>query len=79
MWLHENGLENIRILSFGYDANWGNIMAPKNALGIADFAIQLLDALDLHYTQRGDVFCFVNIDMLIFRHSPFLWHIVWED
>ena len=55
-WLPEkNGLENVRIATFGYDANWSNITAPSNALGIADFAMQLLDALDLHYTEYGDV------------------------
>jgi hypothetical protein len=51
----KNGLENVRIATFGYDANWSDITAPSNALGIADFAMQLLDTLDLHYTKYGDV------------------------
>lgn len=55
-WLPDkNGLENVRIATFGYDANWGNVMAPSNALGVADFAMQLLDSLDLHYSEYGDV------------------------
>jgi hypothetical protein len=46
---------NARISTFGYDANFKNIFATTNALGITDFAGQLLDALDLHYDQYGDV------------------------
>jgi hypothetical protein len=51
----EDNLENLRVSTFGYDANFTNVLAPKNALGIADFAKQLLDALDLHYHRYGDV------------------------
>ena len=55
-WLVEKkGFENVRITTFGYDASWSNIMAPRNALSIAGFANQLLDALDLHYTEHGNV------------------------
>ena len=46
---------NTRISTFGYDANFRNIFAPKNTLDISDFAKQLLDALDLHYDKYGDV------------------------
>jgi hypothetical protein len=54
--LHENdGFANIRVLTFGYDANFRNIFALKNTLDISDFAKQLLDALDLHYDKYGDV------------------------
>jgi hypothetical protein len=54
--LHEDDrLMNARISTFGYDANFNNILAAKNALGIADFASQLLDALDLHYDEYGNV------------------------
>ena len=54
--LHEDDrFANIRVSTFGYDANFGNIFAPKNALDISDFAKQLLDALDLHYEKYGDV------------------------
>ena len=54
--LHEDdGFANVRVLTFGYDANFGNIFAPKNTLDISDFAKQLLDALDLHYDKYGDV------------------------
>jgi len=45
-WLQ--GFENVRILTFGYDANW-SIVAAGSQLGIPDFATQLLEELDLHY------------------------------
>jgi hypothetical protein len=54
-WLQEKkGLENIRISTFGYDANW-DITKRSNALGIPDFASDLLMALKLHYTTVGNV------------------------
>jgi hypothetical protein len=54
-WLQEKkGLENIRISTFGYDANW-DITKRSNALGIPDFASDLLMSLKLHYTSVGDV------------------------
>jgi len=63
MLLHEDdGFANVRVLTlgvrvstFGYDANFGNIFAPKNTLDISDFAKQLLDARDLHYSKYGNV------------------------
>jgi hypothetical protein len=61
--LHEDSrLANARISTFGYDANFKNILAAKNALGIDDFAGQLLDGLDSHYGKYGDV------SPLILRH-----------
>jgi hypothetical protein len=55
-WLQEiKGLENIRISTFGYDANW-DITKRSNALGIPDFASGLLMALNLRYATVGDVF-----------------------
>jgi hypothetical protein len=54
--LHEDdGFANVRVSTFGYDANFGNIFAPKNTLDISDFAKQLLDSLDLHYEKYSDV------------------------
>jgi hypothetical protein len=54
--LHEDdGFTNVRVSTFGYDANFKNIFAPRNTLDISDFAQQLLDALDLHYEKYGDV------------------------
>jgi len=54
--LHQDDrLANTRISIFGYDANFNNILAAQNALGIADFVNQLLDALDLHYNKYGNV------------------------
>lgn len=54
--LHEDDrFANIRISTFGYDADFNNVFAAKNVLGIPDFAKQLLDDLDLHYDKYGDV------------------------
>ena len=44
---------NARILTFGYAANFKNVLAPKNTLGIADFAKQLVHALDLFFDKYG--------------------------
>ena len=54
--LHEDDrFENVRVSTFGYDADFGSIFAPKNTLDISDFAKQLFDVLDLHYDKYGDV------------------------
>ena len=54
--LHEDKrFSNAQILSFGYDATYDIIFAPKNALGIPDFAKQFLDTFDLHYDEYHDV------------------------
>ena len=54
--LHEDDrFANARISTFGYDADFNNIFAAKNVLGIPGFAKQLLDVLDLHYDKYGDV------------------------
>lgn len=42
---------NLRIATFGYNADFKNVFAPGTALGIDDFAKQLLNYLDLHYNQ----------------------------
>jgi len=55
-WLHDdNRFSNVRISTFCYNANFKNVLAPQNALGIADFAKQLLDSLDLHFNKYRDV------------------------
>lgn len=54
--LHEDyRFANVRIATFGYDSAFKNIFTSKHALGISDFAKQLLDSLDLHYDKHGDV------------------------
>ena len=76
--LHEeDGLDNIRILTFGYDADFGNVMKPKNVLEIAGFAKQLLEGLDLHYHKYGDVgsLCYATE----IRHLLYLLRTVWVD
>jgi len=55
-WLHETEeFKNVRISTFGYNANYRNIFGQRNALGIDDFSKQLLDALHLHYERNGYV------------------------
>ena len=55
-WLHEDTrFDYVRISTFGYNANFKNVLAPQNALGIADFAEQLLDSLDGHFHKYGNV------------------------
>lgn len=56
-WLPEvKGLENSRILTFGYDSRLNKIWAANNVLDISDFAKQLANDLWLHYAQYPDVF-----------------------
>lgn len=48
---------NVRIATFGYDSGFQNIVSRTSSLGIADFAKQLLDGLDVCYDnpKYGDV------------------------
>jgi len=56
-WLREEeGLDNVRIATFGYDADYRNVLAAKNGLGITEFAQQLLDGLDLFDDKYPDVY-----------------------
>ena len=49
LWLHDvEGLENTRVMTFGYDANWHKFGNPSD---ISDFGTQLLDQLFLHYSK----------------------------
>jgi hypothetical protein len=48
-WLAEEGINNVRIATFGYDADYKNVLVPRTVLGIADFAQQLLDGMGLYY------------------------------
>jgi hypothetical protein len=53
---NDDRFENVRVSTFGYNANFGDIFATKSALDIPDFAKQLLDSLDLElYDRFGDV------------------------
>lgn len=55
-WLSERKkLDNVRIATFGYDADYRNVLGPRNLLGIQDFARQLLDGVDLLYDNHGNV------------------------
>jgi hypothetical protein len=52
-WLStEKGFENARVVVFAYNADYKNVFARRNVLGIAK---ELLDALDLYYHKDGDV------------------------
>jgi len=56
-WLTKlGGLENARIMTFGYDSGWNKIWKPNNVLDISDFAKQLVNDLWCHYLAHGDVF-----------------------
>ena len=56
-WLSKlNGLENARIMTFGYDSSWNKIWTASNILDIPDFARQLVNELWLLYGNHGDVF-----------------------
>ena len=77
-WLPEkSGLENVRISTFGYDANW-DIRKPHNELGIADFSRELLGELDLHYGRYGDVYS-LSSHLLIMRLLLSSWLTAWAD
>lgn len=41
------GLENARILCFGYDSDWKKLWKPQTTLGIPQFGTSLLGALQL--------------------------------
>ena len=59
-WLSKvRGLENARIMTFGYDSSWNKIWAANNVLDIPDFARQLVNELWLHYADHGDVSSYV--------------------
>lgn len=61
-WLHDDTqFSNVRISTFGYDSEFKNIRKPQNALGIADFANQLLNSLDVHVQKHGEVETFTEI------------------
>jgi hypothetical protein len=75
-WLPEK-IENIRIATFGYDANW-NPAKANNDMGIADFARELLVELALHYAKFNDVLS-TGSHLLIFRLPLSLWHTAWVD
>ena len=78
-WLHEDDrFNNVRISTFGYDANFERILAPQNALGISDFAKQLLDSLDGHFSKYGEVVSSTG-DKTDHRTRRFSLCIVWED
>ena|SRR5436190_805049 len=45
--------DNVRIATYGYDANYQKIIGPKSILGIGDFAKQLLEHMDQHYHNES--------------------------
>ena len=55
-WLSKvKGLDNSRIMMFGYDSGWNKIWKPNNVLDISDFARQLVNQLWCHYAEYGNV------------------------
>jgi hypothetical protein len=57
--LEKEGFKNVRIATFGYNADYQNIFSPRNDLDIDDFSKQLLEAMFLDYHKHGDV---VSVD-----------------
>ena len=56
LWLSKvKGLENARIMTFGYDSSWNKMWKSNNVLDISDFAKQLVHDLWCHYLDYGDV------------------------
>jgi len=56
LWLPElEGLENARIMTFGYDSEYMKVWKPKNVLDIYDFGSQLANALSLHLEDHKNV------------------------
>jgi hypothetical protein len=51
----DSRFSNIRIYTFGYDANYTNVFAPRNALGMAGFGQKLLDDVNNEYLEKGEV------------------------
>jgi hypothetical protein len=81
-WLHNvEGLQNTRIMTFGYDADWYQIWNPKNLLDISDFGTQLLDQLFLHYSKYPSDTKYMNVcryDTLFkARHRLYSSRIAW--
>ena len=55
-WLHNvKGLENSRVMTYGYDADLVKFLGSQSLLDIGDFGNQLLEHLFLHYLHYGDV------------------------
>jgi hypothetical protein len=50
-----NGLENVRVMAFGYNADWNQIWKANNVLDISDFGGQLRHTLFLHFSETGEV------------------------
>jgi len=61
------GLENARIMTFGYDSSCNKIWTPNNTLDIPDFAQQLVNEIWLHYADHGEVLflCLQSINTLV--------------
>ena len=51
----KKGFQNARVLTFGYISDWANVLGPQNRLDVMDYALQLLDGLELHYRENGQV------------------------
>ena len=79
-WLHHvKGLQNARVMTFGYDADWHRIWNPKNLLDVSDFATQLLDHLFRHYSKYPkDIMNVCNHDVLLnVRYPLYSLHTAW--
>jgi hypothetical protein len=73
----KKGFQNARVLTFGYFSDWTKGLGPQSRLDLRDYALQLLDRLDLHRRENGEVweFCYT----LTVRNLRFLWRTAWGD
>jgi hypothetical protein len=74
LWLYkEPQMENVnlRLFTFGYNADWPKISAPRNVLDIQGFAKQLLQALGQLYDEHGYV-SLKCVKGLFYRHPRYL-------
>jgi hypothetical protein len=56
----QSGYEQARLMTFGYDSDWSKLFGPSSCLDFKDFAIQLLDWLEMDYRENGPVEPFKN-------------------
>jgi hypothetical protein len=80
LWLSQvRGLENARIMTFGYDSQWSKIWKPNNILDISDFAMQLVNDLWLHYTECGDVYETLSLSLTCYSPRQSSSVTAWEE
>jgi hypothetical protein len=73
IWLSKvKGLENSRIMTFGYDSGWNKIWKANNVLDISDFAKQLVHDLWSYDFDNGDVTSCICFNLISHNSSSSL-------